>query len=177
MTRYLPRTLALAVLVLFLSVCPGYCTDAGMGIIQPKGLSNAPDFSLVSIDGRQLSVSGLKGKVLLLNFWGTWCEPCREEMPKLEAIWRELGPKGLAVVAIALDRGNIHRVGELCRMHDVTFPVSIDQSGSTASAYGATVMPTSFIIGKDGAIKGKIVGPRDWTGAASRKFFERILNE
>lgn len=174
----LVRPLGFAALALFLYVQPAHGGDASkLGLKKPASLAAAPDFTLASVDGKKGSLADFKGKVVLLNFWSTWCEPCREEMPALEALWNELGKKGLTVAAVTKDRGNIHKVGEFCRMHEISFPVFLDPSGDIASAYGVTVLPTSFVIGKDGAVKGMIVGPRDWAGAESKKLFEKLLNE
>lgn len=174
----LARAAGFAVLAFFLYAHPALGSDAPkMGLKKPSGLSNAPDFVLSSVDGKKGSLSGLKGKVVLLNFWSTWCEPCREEMPALEALWNELGKKGLVVAAVTKDRGNVHKVGEFCRMHEISFPVFLDPAGETTSAYGVTVLPTSFVIGRDGAVQGVMVGPRDWAGVESKKYFEKLLNE
>ncbi|HBG47788.1 MAG TPA: thiol-disulfide oxidoreductase [Deltaproteobacteria bacterium] len=172
------RPLLLAVIALFLFAMPAHCKDnAGMGVVQSRGLTLPPDFTLPGVDGKAWRLADFKGNVTLLNFWATWCEPCLEEMPALEALWKELGPSGLAIVSIAGDKGGMHRVGEVCRMHEVTFPVLLDPAGDVSAAYGATVFPTSYIIGRDGKIKGRIVGPREWDSGPSKRFFEKLLNE
>lgn len=174
----LARTVGFACLALFLYVHPASGAEVSKMVLKkPSHLSTAPDFVLSTVAGKQGSLAEFKGKVVLLNFWSTWCEPCREEMPDLEALWNELGKKGLAVIAVTKERGSIHKVGEFCKMHEISFPVFLDPSGDTASAYGVTVLPTSFVVGKDGTVRGMIVGPREWAGQESKKLFEKLLNE
>lgn len=169
----------IALYALFL--CPWYAHSKDVfqdaGVVVSKSGIVAPEFTLPDVDGRERALSDYKGKLVLLNFWATWCEPCRDEMPAMERLWKEYKAKGLVVVAVAGDKGNIHKVGEFCKMREVSFPVLLDPSGDVKSAYGATMFPTSFLIGKDGAIKGKIVGPRQWDAQASRRLFETLLKD
>lgn len=178
MSFSLARPVLFAVLAVLLYVHPAAALDAAkMGFKRPASLKMAPDFALSTVDGKKGSLADFRGKVVLLNFWSTWCEPCREEMPALEALWNSLGDKGLVVAAVTKERGNLHKVGEFCRMHEISFPVFLDPSGEVAGEYGVTVLPTSFVIGKDGAVEGVLVGPRDWAGTESKRLFERLLNK
>lgn len=147
------------------------------GVMNSIGKNFASDFTLMGVDGKEHSLAEYKGKVVLLNFWGTWCEPCREEMPALERLWKGFKDKGLVIVAVALDRGSIHKVGEFCRMSEVTFPVLLDPSGDVKDAWAVTMFPTSFVVGRDGLIKGRINGPRPWDNVASNRLFETLLTE
>lgn len=150
-------------------------TSSEMGFAPSRHATSAPEFTLIGVDGKEKSLSEFKGKVVLLNFWATWCDPCREEMPAMEKLWAEFKAKGLVILAVANDKGSMHKVEEFCRMHDVTFPVLLDPSGDVKSAYSVTMMPTSYIIGKDGSIAGKIVGARKWDSEASKKLFNSFL--
>lgn len=160
-----------------------FCGYAGAGelsaemVVVPvqKGFETQ-NFSLMDVEGAERSLSDFRGKVVLLNFWATWCDPCREEMPALERLWDELGGQGFVIVAVAAEKGNMHKVTDFCRMHGVTFPVLIDSAGEVKDAYRVTMLPTSFVIDRDGNIAGKIIGPRKWDGEDSKKFFRTILN-
>lgn len=178
MSFSLARPVLFAALAVFLYVQPAFALDgAKLGLKKPASLAVAPGFALSTVDGKKGGLSDFRGKVVLLNFWSTWCEPCREEMPALEALWNELGKKGLVIAAVTKERGNLHKVGEFCKMHEISFPVFLDPSGEVAGEYGVTVLPTSFVIGKDGAVEGVLVGPRDWAGTESKRFFERLLKK
>ncbi|MFQ5586878.1 MAG: TlpA disulfide reductase family protein [Thermodesulfobacteriota bacterium] len=146
-----------------------------MGVIQPRIRVEAPAFTLTDLDGTERSLDEFKGKVILLNFWATWCAPCRDEMPAMEALWRRFKGKRFAVIAIAGDRGKMHRVGEFCRMHDVTFTVFLDPKGKVRNSYEVTALPTSYIIGRDGKITGKILGARKWDSGEAVRLVANLL--
>jgi peroxiredoxin len=148
---------------------------AEMGVIQPKIRVEAPAFTLTAIEGAKRSLDEFKGKVILLNFWATWCAPCRDEMPAMEALWRRFKGKEFTIIAVAGDRGNMHRVGEFCRMNDVTFTVLLDPKGKVRNDYEVTALPTSYLIGRDGRIMGKILGAREWDSDDSIKLVEHLL--
>ncbi len=148
---------------------------AEMGVIQPKIRVEAPAFTLTSLDGEERSLDEFKGKVILLNFWATWCAPCRDEIPAMEALWRRFKKKEFAIIAVAGDRGNMHRVGEFCRMSDVTFTVLLYPKGVVRRSYEVTALPTTYLIGRDGRIVGKILGAREWHSDDSIKLVEHLL--
>ncbi len=135
----------------------------------------APAFSAPMLQrGDTLALSQLRGKVVLLNIWATWCAPCRFEMPSLERLYRELGPKGLEVMAVAVDdppmpMGGIESVRPLVRSfvekNGLTFPILLDYSGGPEQLFGATGLPTTIIIDRQGRVRGKVIGGREWDRA------------
>ncbi len=145
------------------------------GVIKPKVRVEAPAFTLTTLDGGERSLDEFKGKVILLNFWATWCAPCRDEIPAMEALWRRFEGENFVIIAVAGDRGNMHRVGEFCRMNDVTFTVLLDPKGVVRRSYEVTALPTSYLIGRDGRIVGKILGAREWGSDDSIKLVEHLL--
>ena len=113
--------------------------------------NDAPDFDLPALDGGQLQLSSFRGKVVLLNFWATWCVPCREEMPDLEAAQTRYGDQGLAVIGVniaetaALARAFVDEVG-------VTFPIVLDEDVSMAASFRVSGLPVSILIDRHGII-------------------------
>jgi thiol-disulfide isomerase/thioredoxin len=133
-----------------------------------------PHFDGHTVETRRVSLGDLRGKVVLLNFWASWCAECRPEMPVLERLHRELGPRGLAVVGINLrEESQVVRryAGEL----GLTFPLVLDPDGQITRAYGVVGLPTTFIVGRDGRAVALAVGVREWAGAPARALLQALL--
>lgn len=114
--------------------------------------SRAPDFELVTLDGQPARLSNLRGKVVLLNFWATWCPPCKAEMPDLEAIYREYGDaQGLVVVGVNYEE-DAAPVEAFVRERGLSFPVWLDRKGEAAAKLGVRGLPVSFIIDREGYV-------------------------
>lgn len=114
----------------------------------------APDFTLTALDGRKLSLSDLKGKVVLLNFWGSWCEPCKEEMPAIQQTYEAWKDKGFVVVGVNIAESKVTAKGFADRI-GVTFPVVLDSNREvTLQSYKVGPIPSSFFIDKNGIVRG-----------------------
>jgi peroxiredoxin len=125
--------------------------------------SRAPDFELVTLDGTTARLSDLRGKVVLLNFWATWCPPCKAEMPDQEALYREYGPsQDFLVVGINYEE-DAPPVGAFIRERGLTFPVWLDRKGEVAAKLGVRGLPVSFIIDREGLIRDA------WNGQIARE--------
>lgn len=111
----------------------------------------APAFIATSLDGKGFDLSTLKGKVVILHFWATWCAPCREEMPALEAVWRQEHSKGVEVLAISVDRLRAHGDVDTV-MKYFTFPAALVTAVSKNDFGTVTAIPVTYIIGKDGNV-------------------------
>jgi cytochrome c biogenesis protein CcmG/thiol:disulfide interchange protein DsbE len=114
----------------------------------------APDFTLPRLNGSgTLQLSSLRGKAVVVNFWASWCIPCKKEMPRLQAAWERWRDDGLVVVGVnSLDfRGDAR---EFFRRYDVTFPVVHDRDSSSLKAFGVTAFPETFFVGRDGRLVG-----------------------
>jgi len=146
-----------------------------MGIIRPKVRVAAPPFTLEGVEGGATHLEAYRGKVVLLHFWATWCDPCREEMPDLEALWQQVKGSDIAIIAVAGDRGKIGKVGAFCKKHGITFKVLHDPAGRVRRLYEVTALPTSYLIGSDGKISGKVLGARQWSGESAKKLFDHLL--
>ncbi|WP_434512770.1 TlpA disulfide reductase family protein [Desulfitobacterium sp. AusDCA] len=121
----------------------------------------APDFELKTLDGNSIRLSSLKGKKVILNFWATWCPPCRSEMPDIEKFYVDQKDKGLEVLAVNLTNAEKNRadVAPFLKSFGITFPVVLDEKGSIGELYDVYSIPASFIIDTQGVIQKKLVGP------------------
>jgi peroxiredoxin len=135
----------------------------------------APDYSLRGLDSPELhSLSKLKGKVVLVNFWATWCKPCEEEMPAMERLYRKLHPAGLEMVAISV--GEEAEVVRAFRDRlRLTFPILLDQDKSAAKEWQTFAFPETLLVDRDGKILERYVGPRDWDTPAYLARLGRLL--
>jgi cytochrome c biogenesis protein CcmG, thiol:disulfide interchange protein DsbE len=143
----------------------------GMAKVPPKA---APDFTLPTIDGKQVSLREYRGKVVFLNFWATWCIPCREEMPGLERLHQTYQSQGLAIISIDL-KESAEQVKAFLQQHGLSFPALLDQSGSVFRDYLVAGMPTTYLIGRDGMLLARGVGGRDWLRAEGQEFIKELI--
>ena len=120
----------------------------------------APSFRLAELGGKTVSLSDYKGKVVLLNFWATWCDSCREETPALEALYRRHRAERFVLLAPSVDTAGKTALLPFIAKYGPTFPILLSD-GRTFHAYGITMLPTSFLIGADGRIAKKYLGPLD----------------
>ena len=118
----------------------------------------APDFQLQNLDGQTVSLGNLQGKPVLINFWATWCPPCRDEMPYIQEIYEEWSDKGLEVLAINKGESS-STVEEFIQSHTLSFTVLLDTTQDVAQRYNIQYIPTTFFIDKDGIIQDKVIGP------------------
>jgi peroxiredoxin len=120
--------------------------------------SPAPDFALQSLDGKTISLADYRGKAVLLNFWATWCEPCKIEMPWFVELQKQYGPEGLQVVGIAMDDASQEDIAKFATNMGVNYPILIGKE-SVGDAYGGVqFLPATFYIGRDGKVVDKVFG-------------------
>lgn len=118
----------------------------------------APDFTLPDLKGRPVQLAKLRGKVVAINFWATWCGPCRVEMPSLAKVYDKYREKGLEIVGISLDQGGAQVVQDFVHKHGIKFPVVLDTAHVAQRYGGVTGIPTTFIIDRQGRIANKQIG-------------------
>lgn len=119
----------------------------------------APDFTLETMSGTAYKLSDLRGQVVLVNLWASWCLPCRAEMPAIQKVYEELKERGLVVLAVnSTSQDNVNSVEAFVAEYGLTFPVLMDYDGTVARLYQLKSLPTSFFIGRDGLIRNMIVG-------------------
>ena len=127
-----------------------------------KGKPAAPPIDLLLIDGTPFSLNQLRGKVVLVNFWATWCEPCITEMPSLQRLREQLTADGFEVLAVNYQEGPA-RINSFAQKMNLTLPVVRDTDGSIARSWGARVFPASYLVDRDGNIRHSLSGGADWT--------------
>lgn len=147
-----------------------------LGIERPEKKILAPDFTLEDLSGKRVSVKSLRGKVVFLNFWATWCIPCRQEMPTMEKLHWKLKKDGLEVVAINIREGK-KDVRKFLDELGLTFTVLLDKDGKVSEEYGAWAIPLSYFINRKGEFVGKVAGSREWNSPEARAFFRELLQE
>ena len=148
----------------------------GTATITPVGEHPpAPDFTLSTLSGTSLSLADLRGKVVLLNFWATWCVPCRKEMPAIEALYQRYKDRGLEVLAISLDKGSATVVGAFVQEMGVTYRVALDPTWATARTYGVRGLPATFLLDRAGNVVLRELGERDWMEEAKQQAVEGLL--
>jgi len=145
------------------------------GYALKKG-SVAPAFRLPALAGGEVDLGSLRGRVVVLNFWATWCPPCVAEMPSLERLHRALGPEGLAVVTVSTDVDE----AELARFvseHGLTLPVLRDPGGRVAAgAYRTTGYPETFTLDRGGVVLEHVIGPAEWDTPEALARFRALLS-
>ncbi|MFO7848608.1 MAG: TlpA disulfide reductase family protein [Spirochaetia bacterium] len=135
----------------------------GFGV--PKTPQEAPDFTLEDLSGNSVTLSELKGKVVLLNLWATWCPPCKEEMPSMEELYGELPRSEFTILAVAAPnapRESLEQIESLIEDEGYTFPVLLDEDMEVNQTYGTGSIPTSWIIDPEGMLIARLVGAVDW---------------
>jgi peroxiredoxin len=135
----------------------------------------APDFGLSSLRGDSVRLSDFRGKVVFLNIWATWCPPCREEIPFMEALYRRLKGRSFEMLAVSVDRDGEKAVRPFAKKYGLTFPVLLDPDNKTYRLYGLTGVPETFIVDKNGVVIHKIIGPQDWMKKEWLDYFDRII--
>lgn len=136
----------------------------------------APDVSVVSVaTGSHLKLSDLKGKVVLLNFWATWCPPCREEIPSMMKLDKAMAGKPFQMVAISIDEEGKPAIDSFFKESGMSLPAYLDESGASSKAYGITGVPESFIIDKQGVLVKKIIGGFAWDSPEVITFLEGLM--
>ncbi len=144
--------------------------------VRPEEGHLAPDFTLKTLEGKTLRLSELQGKkVVLINFWATWCPPCRVEMPTLQKIYSEYKGKGFEILAVNIEPDANQEIREFMKELRLTFPVLLDPDMKVTRNYRVFGVPVSMLIDHQGIIRAKDFGYRDWTDKESRGQVESLL--
>jgi cytochrome c-type biogenesis protein len=157
-------------------------TDAVIKAFEGTGIQVAsegidpPDFTLSLPDGTEITLSHLKGKVVFLNFWATWCGPCRSEMPSMEAVYQRLKDRGFEVLAVNLGDSS-GEVSAFMKEYKLSFPSVLDEKSITGSRYNIRAIPTTYIIDRRGLIIARLVGSINWNTPKIIAALEAVLRE
>ncbi|MCW8914817.1 MAG: TlpA family protein disulfide reductase [Magnetovibrio sp.] len=125
------------------------------------GKPMAPEFTLVNLDGEKQSLADFKGKVVIVNFWATWCPPCRAEMPSMQRAWNVIKDKGVVMLAIHVG-GNEDKIWSFVGDYELDFTVLIDADSKVADAWPMKGLPSTFVVDPEGRIVYRAIGAREW---------------
>ena len=146
------------------------------GVSEFKEGQRGPSFRLARRGGGDATLDTWRGKVVVLNFWATWCAPCTAEMPTLEALWRAYRDRGLVVVGVSVDRGApATLIDPYVRNLALTFPILFDPDSKAAGAWRVVGLPSTFVVRPGGDVAGVAVGAREWTSAEMKALLESLL--
>jgi len=148
----------------------------GLGLQLYEERPQAPDFTLRRINGTDLRLSELRGKVVFMNFFATWCAPCRWEMPEMEALYQNFKGKNFEIVAVSID-STPNPIKPFADSMNLTFPIVHDGSQRVARSYGFRGPPLSFLIDRQGRIVGSASGPRKWNGPDAKNLVKKLMAE
>jgi len=138
----------------------------------------APDFSLPDLQGKTQRLSDYRGKVVFLNFWATWCKPCKEEMPSMQVLWENLKNQDFMLLAVSMDRVTTTKdIPSFVESLKLSFPILTDSWGQTDKRYKLMGVPESYIIDQNGVLREKVIGPRDWTRPESIETIVQLLQK
>lgn len=135
----------------------------------------APNFRLPDLDGKVTSLSQFRGKVVLLNFWATWCGPCRIEMPAMEQLYRSFPRREFQILAVSTDSQGVAVTRPFQQQSGLTFPILHDTDMRTGVTYGARSLPMTLMVDRQGIVRQKIFGARDWDSPEARELIQLLM--
>ena len=168
------QVLGLSLAALAAATVPGAARAAYVVRAWPEGKA-APALELSDMDGKAWSLSALKGQPVMLNFWASWCEPCRAEMPSLELLATRHERAGLLVLAVNY-KETAPVIKRFFDMRPFSLPILLDRDGAAAAAWTPRVFPTTVLIDRHGTPRHSVLGDLDWMGPAARELIEPLLN-
>ncbi len=145
----------------------------GRGVVQVG--DEAPNFTLRDLTGKVRSLSQFRGKVVLLNFWATWCGPCRIEMPAMEQLYQTFPRREFEILAVSTDVQGPAVTGPFQQRMGLTFPILHDSEYRTGLVYGARTLPITFMLDRQGVVRQKIFGARDWASPEARELIQELM--
>ena len=146
-----------------------------IALAQSEKTVPAPDFTLKSLNGEEVSLSQHRGKYVLVNFWATWCGPCKMEMASLETLYQRFKSRKFSLLAISNDMFGAKIVKPFVKAHRLSFPILLDQQLQASNKFGVVSLPTTFMIDPEGNIIGELKGAEDWASPDNLLYFENLL--
>ncbi len=137
----------------------------------------APDFSLRNLKGNYQSLDSFSGQVVVLNFWATWCVPCRVEMPSFEKLYRRYRSEGVTVLAVTLDKNSEQNIKSFVEEYELSFPVLLDEEGKVERLYPSMTIPFTYVIDRDGRIVARVDGAKNWESNETFQAIEYLLKK
>lgn len=182
--RHSRAALAALALIAFIAVSaplaaegkPWYATRlAALGFQVYASPRPAQDFVASGLDGSKTALSSLKGKIVLLNFWATWCPPCKAEMPSIEALWKTARDKAFTILALS-DGESPSDVSAFIKKNGYTYPVFVDPAGSVSRRYGVQGIPTTYVIDKRGMVIARVIGGIEYDTPEALSVFAELAD-
>jgi thiol-disulfide isomerase/thioredoxin len=175
------RCLLIWVAILCLGIlCVGAGADpfSKIDIKSIKDKKTVPNITLMDLKGGNVELKNvIKGKVVFLNFWATWCGPCKEEMPSMEALYKEYKEKNFIFLTISVDYEGLPPVKAFIERTRYTFPVLLDPKNDTLDLFAVSRIPTTFIIDKEGRMIGRALGPRNWKSPEVEAILKQLIGK
>lgn len=147
-----------------------------VGVIKVPPTDDPVRINLNDMNGKNISISDFKGKIVFLNFWTTWCPTCRIEMPSMEKLHQKLTNKDFAMVTVNLQEST-SKVKAFFKEFKLTFTALLDSTGEVSASFGIRTIPTTYILDKTGRIIGRVNGPREWDSKAAIALFENLMDK
>jgi peroxiredoxin len=141
-----------------------------------KDHPRAPDFTLVNPENKKVSLKDFRGRLVFLNFWATWCTPCREEMPAMERLFQQFKDKGFVILAVSVKDSRKDALAFVKELK-LTYPIALDPEGEVGLLYGAWGLPATYLIDPKGIVLARAWGPADWYSPAARQLIGTLLND
>jgi peroxiredoxin len=167
----------------FLSIIIGVITlllplwvGAASNLTELSRKAIAKEFSLPDLDGNVHNLSSYRGKVVLINFWATWCPPCRQEMPSMQRVWEKFRDRGFVILALDVGEDD-ETILPFVMEHDLDFPVLLDQDSKVVKKWPVRGLPTSFLLDTKGRLVYRAIGGREWDDSAFEKIILKLLEE
>ncbi len=148
-----------------------------MGFLRQAKRADAPEILSKTLDSRNHSLKQHTGKIVLINFWATWCQPCVREMPSIERLYQKYKARGFEIVAVSLDQSDHDEVRAFAEKLNLTFPIVLDPEHKVKALYKVRGLPTTYLVDKKGQVAGYGVGPREWDNEAAYALVGHLLNE
>ena len=158
---------------------PANADESGLfskiGVTPIKNHKKTPNFCLEELNGEKIQLAGLKGKIIFLNFWATWCGPCIEEMPSMEALYQHYKKTDFLFLTISVDCGGRESVRKFVERHRYRIPILLDPAGQTLELFEISRIPATLIIDRNGRMMGRVIGPRNWSSPEVFSLVDQML--
>ncbi|MDY0290770.1 MAG: TlpA disulfide reductase family protein [Desulfuromonadaceae bacterium] len=174
--RFLHKTAIVALVCLLcglmLACDKGGSADGSAGRVNMGTV--APNFTLENMQGEEVTLSDLQGKVVLVNFWATWCPPCRQEMPSMESLYRHLKDQGFEMLAINVEKNGPEAVSSFLSDKSHSFPILFDPQAQVQRLYNVSKYPETFVVDRNGIVVEHVVGAIDWMQPSVVEYLENL---
>ena len=157
------------------STCVLLLLSSTFSLAETEKTLAAPDFTLKSLSGEEVSLIQQRGNYVLVNFWATWCGPCKMEMPSLETLHQRFKSKNFSLLVISNDMFGARVVEPFIKAHNLSFTVLLDQQLQASNKFGVVSLPTTFMIDPEGKLIGELRGAEDWASPDNILYFENLL--